>query len=70
MMERKKQLERERHELIQTNIFFSSKCEHYKTQLAQAISEGQELERELLFLDAQINHAHHQRYQHQQEISN
>ena len=41
MMERKKELERERHELIQTNIFFSSKCENYKQQLSQVISEGQ-----------------------------
>ncbi len=40
MLERKKELERERHHLIQTNIFFSSKCEEYKKKLADLISEG------------------------------
>jgi len=63
MLERKKQLERERHELIQTNMFFSSKCEDYKKKLADLITEGKELERELIFLDGQINLAHKKKYQ-------
>lgn len=40
MLERKKELERERHHLIQTNIFFSAKCEEYKKKLAELIAEG------------------------------
>lgn len=38
MLERKKQLERERHQLIQTNIFFSTKCEEYKKKLADLVA--------------------------------
>lgn len=63
MLERKKELERERHELIQTNMFFSAKCEDYKKKLADLVAEGKELERELVFLDSQINSAHKKKYQ-------
>jgi hypothetical protein len=63
MLERKKQLERERHQLIQTNIFFSSKCEEYKKKLADLVAEGKELERELVFLDAQIQSTTKRKYQ-------
>jgi hypothetical protein len=38
MLERKKELEKERHELIQTNMFFSNKCEDYKKKLTDLIS--------------------------------
>lgn len=63
MIERKKELEKERYELIETNMFFSSKCEDYKRKLALLVAEGKELEKELLFLDGQINNAHKKKYQ-------
>lgn len=63
MIERKKELEKERYELIETNMFFSSKCEDYKRKLALLVAEGKELEKELLFLDGQINNAHRKKYQ-------
>ena len=62
-MERKKELERERHQLIQTNIFFSSKCEEYKKKLADLVAEGKELERELVFLDGQIESTTKRKFQ-------
>jgi hypothetical protein len=40
MIERKKELEKERFELIQTNMFFSNKCEDYKRKLALLVAEG------------------------------
>lgn len=44
-------------------MFFSNKCEDYKKKLAVLVSEGKELEKELLFLDAQINGAHKKKYE-------
>jgi hypothetical protein len=44
-------------------MFFSNKCEDYKKKLAILVSEGKELEKELLFLDAQINGAHKKKYE-------
>jgi hypothetical protein len=44
-------------------MFFSSKCEDYKKKLADLITQGKELERELVFLDGQINLAHKKKYQ-------
>lgn len=38
MIERKKELEKERFELIQTNMFFSNKCEDYKKKLALLVA--------------------------------
>ena len=63
MLERKKELERERHQLIQTNIFFSSKCEDYKKKLSDLVAEGKELERELVFLDTQIHSTTKRKYE-------
>jgi hypothetical protein len=70
MIERKKELEKERFELIQTNMFFSNKCEDYKRKLALLVAEGKELEKELLFLDGQINNAYKKKYQIIQQQDN
>lgn len=43
-------------------MFFSNKCEDYKRKLAVLVAEGKELEKELLFLDAQIDNAHQKKY--------
>lgn len=68
MVERKKELEKERHELIQTNIFFSNKCEEYKQKLSLLLSEGKELEKEIIFLDSQMELATKKKYQMLEEI--
>jgi hypothetical protein len=44
MLDRKKELERERHHLIQTNIFFSSEYEEHSNKLTDLVSEVSSLE--------------------------
>ena len=45
MLQRKSELEKERNHLIQTNMFFSKKCEQYKQNYSHLVQEAQDLQR-------------------------
>jgi hypothetical protein len=51
-------------------MLYSSKCEEYKKKLSDLVSEGKELEQEIVFLDGQMDLAQKRKYDMLSEVEN